>query len=93
MTAATASVPTDPRITLFGAEWCSDCRRSKKVLDGLDLDYDYVDLEAVADGADRAHAISGKTRIPVIVFPDASHLVEPSDADLRAKLAQFSVEA
>jgi len=93
MTAPTASVPLDPRITLFGAEWCSDCRRSKKVLDGLDLDYDYVDLEAVADGADRAHAISGKTRIPVIVFPDASHLVEPSDADLRAKLALFSVEA
>ncbi|MEC5148490.1 glutaredoxin domain-containing protein [Cryobacterium sp. GrIS_2_6] len=93
MTAATASVPLDPRITLFGAEWCSDCRRSKKVLDGLNVDYDYVDLEAVVDGADRAHAISGRTRIPVIVFPDASHLVEPSDADLRAKLAQFSVEA
>jgi mycoredoxin len=93
MTAATASAPVDPRITLYGAEWCSDCRRSKKVLDGLDLDYDYVDLEVVADGADRAHAISGRTRIPVIVFPDASHLVEPSDADLRTRLAQFAVEA
>jgi len=91
MTAATASVPLDPRITLFGAEWCSDCRRSKKVLDGLDIDY--VDLEAVANGADQAHAISGRTRIPVIVFPDASHLVEPSDADLRSKLAQFPVGA
>jgi len=93
MTAPTPSVSRDARITLFGAEWCSDCRRSKKVLDGLDVDYDYVDLEAVADGADRAHAVSGRTRIPVIVFPDASHLVEPSDADLRSKLAQFAREA
>jgi len=89
MTAATASVPLDPRITLFGAEWCSDCRRSKKVLDGLDIDYDYVDLEAVANGADRAHAISGRTRIPVIVFPDGTHVVEPSDSTLHAKLTEF----
>jgi mycoredoxin len=93
MTVLPASVSPGPRITLFGAEWCGDCRRSKKVLDGLELDYDYVDLEAVADGADRAHAISGRTRIPVIVFPDESHLVEPSDSDLRTKLAQFSLEA
>jgi len=73
-------------IVMFGAEWCRDCRRSKKLLDGLGVAYDYVDLETVADGADRAKAISGRTQIPVIVFPDESHLVEPSDADVRAKL-------
>jgi len=73
-------------IVMFGAEWCRDCRRSKKLLDGLGVAYDYVDLETVADGADRAKAISGRTQIPVIVFPDDSHLVEPSDADVRAKL-------
>ncbi|WP_157155667.1 glutaredoxin domain-containing protein [Diaminobutyricimonas sp. LJ205] len=77
------------RITMYGAEWCGDCRRSKRLLDGLGVDYEYVDLEAVADGADRAQAISGRTNIPVIVFPDASHQVEPSDADLRAKLEEL----
>jgi len=88
MTAAAASAPspTDARLTMFGAEWCRDCRRSKKLLDGLGVEYDYVDLESVADGADRALAISGRTQIPVIVFADNSHLVEPSDADVRAKL-------
>ena len=71
---------------MFGADWCSDCRRSEKLLDGLGIDYDYVDVEAVVDGADRAKAISGRTQIPVIVFPDGTHLVEPSDAELSAKL-------
>jgi mycoredoxin len=74
------------RITVFGAEWCGDCRRSKALLDGLGVEYEYIDLEKVEDAADRAHAISGRTNIPVVVFPDASHVVEPSDAELRAKL-------
>ena len=74
------------RILLFGAEWCGDCRRSKALLEREGVAYDYVDLEAVPDGADRAYAISGRTHIPVIVFPDGSHLVEPTDAELGAKL-------
>lgn len=87
MTAPAASATAS--ITMFGAEWCRDCRRSKKLLDGLGVVYDYVDLESVADGADRALAISGRTQIPVIVFSDDTHMVEPSDADVRAKLTQL----
>ena len=88
MTAPAASV-APATITMFGAEWCRDCRRSKKLLDGLGVAYDYVDLETVADGADRARAISGRTQIPVIVFADDTHLVEPSDAAVRAKLTDL----
>ncbi|KQQ93727.1 NrdH-redoxin [Leifsonia sp. Leaf325] len=77
---------TFDRITMFGAEWCSDCRRSKRLLDGLGVQYDYIDLETVEDGADRAKAISGRTQIPVVVFPDGEHFVEPTDATLRSKL-------
>jgi mycoredoxin len=74
------------RILMFGADWCRDCRRSKALLDTRGVDYEYVDVEQIVDGADRAKAISGRTQIPVIVFPDGSHLVEPSDAELAAKL-------
>ncbi|MET3767472.1 glutaredoxin [Marisediminicola sp. UYEF4] len=82
---------TDPaqRITMFGADWCGDCRRSKKLLDVLGVDYDYIDLLLADDGADRATAISGRTQIPVIVFPDGTHVVEPSDSLLHAKLTQL----
>lgn len=74
------------RILMFGADWCSDCRRSKALLDREGAAYDYVDVEAEIDGADRARAISGRINIPVIVFPDGTHLVEPSDAELAARL-------
>ena len=74
---------------MYGAQWCSDCRRSKSLLDRLEVDYDYVDLLLVEDGADRARAISGRTNIPVIVFPDDTHLVEPSDAEVRTRLTRL----
>ncbi|RZU63947.1 glutaredoxin [Microterricola gilva] len=90
MTDASASAETFDRITMFGATWCSDCRRSKSLLDTLGVDYDYVDLEVEIDGADRAKAISGRTNIPVIVFPDATHMVEPRDSELHAKLGELA---
>ena len=45
-----------------------------------------LDLEVVVDGADRAKAISGRTQIPVVVFPDGTHFTEPTDAELASKL-------
>jgi glutaredoxin len=74
------------RITMYGAEWCSDCRRSKKLLDELGVDYRYVDLEVEVAAADEARAIGGRSSIPLIVFPDGSHFVEPTDVDLREKV-------
>lgn len=79
-------MPDSQKITLYGADWCIDCRRSKSVLDAEGVDYDYVDVEQSAEAADAAKAISGRTNIPVITFPDGSFQVEPSDAELRAKL-------
>lgn len=73
-------------ITMYGADWCGDCRRSKSVLDRAGVAYEYVDVAASQEATDRAIAISGRRNIPVIVFADGSHLVEPSDQELLAKL-------
>jgi glutaredoxin len=75
----------------LGAVWCRDGRRSTAGLEKLGFDYHYVDLEAVEDGADRAKAISGRTNIPVVVFPDGTHQVEPTDAELQAKLEDLAI--
>jgi glutaredoxin len=83
----TSSPETFDRVTMFGADWCRDCLRSKALFERLGTEFDYVDLEAVANGADRAQAISGRTNIPVIVFPDGSHLVEPTDRELEDALS------
>ncbi|WP_395245422.1 glutaredoxin family protein [Agromyces sp. MMS24-K17] len=81
------------RITMYGAAWCGDCRRSKALLDRRGVDYDYIDLEVVEDGAERAKAISGRTQIPVVIFPDGTHFTEPTDAELGAKLDDVEATA
>lgn len=78
---------------MYGADWCSDCRRAKKVLDLSGVAYKYIDLVAQPEQADAAQAISGRTNIPVITFPDGSHQVEPSNAELEAKLREVGAQA
>ncbi len=78
-------------ITMFGAEWCRDCRRTKAQLDGLGVEYTYVDLEADPPAAEVAREISGRTNIPVVVYPDGTHHVEPSNDDVAAKLRSLSL--
>ena len=78
-------------ITMFGADWCGDCRRTKKQLDELGVPYTYIDLVADPAAADVAKEISGRMNIPVVVYPDTSHHVEPSNADVEAKLRELSL--
>lgn len=78
-------------ITMFGADWCRDCLRTKKQLDELGVDYTYINLVDDPAAADVAHEISGRTNIPVVVYPDASHHVEPSNDDVAAKLRELSL--
>ena len=75
-------------VTYYGADWCSDCRRSKAQMDGLGINYEEKNVEQVAEFATEAESISGRKNIPVIVFADGEFLVEPSNADLEAALAK-----
>lgn len=79
-------------ITMYGAEWCTDCRRSKKFLDTNKVKYNYVDVEADESASAKVIEINGGMRsIPVIIFPDGTHLTEPSDAALKEKLQALKV--
>lgn len=77
---------TFDKVTMFGADWCRDCIRSKALLERLGTDYEYIDLVARPEEAERARAISGRTNIPVVVLPDGRHFVEPTDQELAAAL-------
>jgi hypothetical protein len=46
------------------------------------------DLEQDAHLAAEAEGISGRKNIPVVLFKDGTHLVEPSDAELTAALTE-----
>ena len=73
-------------ITFYGADWCGDCRRSKALLNAVGVEYEMKDVESSSEYTEEAKAISGRTNIPVIVFADGTHLVEPSDPELHAQL-------
>jgi glutaredoxin-like protein len=81
-----------PEITMYGADWCGDCRRSKRLLSDLDVEITHIDVEADESAAAKVIEINGGAKsIPVIVFPDGTHLTEPSDIDLKAKLVALGV--
>ena len=75
-------------VTYYGADWCSDCRRSKAQMDELGIKYEEKNVEQEAAFAVEAEGISGRKNIPVIVFADGEFLVEPSNAALEEALAK-----
>lgn len=82
---------SEQQIRMYGADWCGDCRRTKAQLDGLGVAYEYLDVEANPELAEEARGISGRTNIPVVVWPDGSHAVEPSNADTERKLRELGL--
>ena len=79
-------------ITMYGADWCGDCRRSKRLFEELDVQVSHIDVEADESAAAKVQEINGGAKsIPVIVFPDGTHMTEPSDNDLKAKLVSLGV--
>jgi len=77
----------EAEITMYGADWCGDCRRAKAYFEERSVPYAYVDLEAHPEFmAAVLERNQGARRIPVIVFPDGSHLTEPTNSELAAKL-------
>ena len=77
---------TRPAVTMYGADWCGDCRRSKALLNATGVEFEMKDVEHSEEFTEEARAISGRTNIPVIQFADGKFLVEPSDPELHAEL-------
>jgi glutaredoxin-like protein len=76
-----------PNITMYGADWCPDCRRAKWFLDLHQIQYKWVDIDQDREASAYVERINkGKRIIPTIVFGDGSILVEPTNAELATKL-------
>ena len=77
---------------MYGADWCGDCRRSKRLLAELGVEYTHIDVEEDLTAADKVREINGGAQsIPVILFSDGTHLTEPTDMYLTAKLKALSI--
>ena len=74
-------------IRMYGTLWCSDCKRAKQFFGEQRVQYEFVDIDSNPDGLRIVEeANNGKDIIPTIFFDDDSVLVEPSNAELAAKL-------
>ena len=74
-------------IKLYGTNWCSDCKRSKKFLGEQRVHYDYINIEEDTKGQAFVQKVqNGGMLIPTILFEDGSVLIEPSNAELATKL-------
>ncbi|MFR9779583.1 glutaredoxin domain-containing protein [Micromonospora sp. MS34] len=81
-------------LVVYGAGWCPDVRRSRALLDAARIPYVYVDVEVEQAASDLIRGLQqGQRRIPTLVWPDGSFLVEPTDDQLRAHLTSNGREA
>jgi mycoredoxin len=75
------ALPTPDTITVYGTDWCADCRRTRRYLDATATPYRWVDLETDTAGRAAVDA-AGYRAIPVVVTPAGQVLVEPSVEEL-----------
>jgi mycoredoxin len=77
-------------IKFYGTSWCGDCRRAKAVFAELQVPYMWIDIDQNPQAAVFVQQVNrGLRRVPTIIFPDGSILVEPDSENLRAKLSNF----
>ena len=65
-------------IRLYTGDYCPFCRRVKRELERLELDYAAVDADA--DGREEVFRLSGQRAIPILtiddeVLVDSSHII------------------
>jgi thioredoxin reductase (NADPH) len=70
-------------ITFYGASWCPDCRRVKRLLGEMRADYEWIDIEM--DPAAEAYVrrrSAGKLILPLLVVGGTDVLTAPTAAEL-----------
>jgi thioredoxin reductase (NADPH) len=78
---------TPDTIIIYGTPWCRDCKRAKQFLGEQQIQYTFVNIEQDPEAMAYVERINnGLHSVPTIVFPDGTVLVEPSNAELAAKL-------
>tara|TARA_B100001013_G_C24553145_1_gene419465 strand:+ start:493 stop:732 length:240 start_codon:yes stop_codon:yes gene_type:complete len=74
-------------IKVYGTSWCSDCHRAKQFFDEHDINYDWSDIDDQPHLKQVVRDLNdGNQKVPTIVFPDGSILIEPTNLELKDKL-------
>ena len=78
---------TDATITIYGTNWCGDCRRTRRFLDYHKVSYQWIDIDQDKDAEQFVLKTNqGMRSVPTLLFADGSVLVEPSNTRVAEKL-------
>ena len=59
------------KITMYGAQWCPDCRRTKEFLESNQISFDYVNVDVSKEASSLVESINnGKRIIPTLLIND-----------------------
>ncbi len=74
-------------LSVYGAPWCPDCRRTKKFLAEHRISYRWVDIDEDPAGLREVEKVQdGGRTIPMVVLTNGDVLVEPDDRELATAL-------
>ena len=74
-------------IRMYGTTWCGDCVRAKKYMDDNGIEYSWTDIDKEPEFVTLIKELNhGEQRVPTLVFPDGSVLIEPTNDQLKTKL-------
>ncbi len=77
--------PTE--IIMYGTNWCGDTRRARRFFDEHAIPYRWIDIDQDMAARKFVEEVNhGFRSVPTIIFPDGSMLVEPTTAQLAAKM-------
>ncbi|HYO64367.1 MAG TPA: glutaredoxin domain-containing protein [Pyrinomonadaceae bacterium] len=80
-------------VKVYGADWCGDTRRTREVLDGLGVTYDYVDVEQDAEASAWVKQQNGgKERKPTLDL-SGQILSVPTERELVSALRELGLMA
>ena len=78
--------PKPSRLVMYSAPWCPDCKRSKHLLDTHNIEYLNIDIGQDNEAFIFIEKLTRRVRIPTMIFPDGTILIEPSDEALSRQL-------
>ena len=74
------------QIVMYATEYCSDCMRARKFFEANNIPYLRIGLEDNQEATEFVMQVNnGNRRVPTIIFPDGSVLVEPDWEELKQK--------
>ncbi len=78
---------TTGTIILYGRHDCRDCQSIKNFLDVHGIPYLYIDIDEHPSAAlEVTNQTNGYQKIPLLVFPDKTVLIEPNIEEIEEKI-------